>query len=104
MRQMEDDMSNRTKPILTFLLCAAIISSFGCASTTPKAEPPQETRPVYSIAQDGTIEVRYVTDDVPQTPKKRPGWQCKVARILHASIVIYANPNLAAVYVAAAMK
>ena len=104
MRQREDDMNNRTKSILTFLLCAAIISSFGCASTTPKAESPQATRPVYEIAQDGTINVRYVNQDVPQTPKMRPGWQCKVARILHASIVIYANPNLAAVYVAAAMK
>ena len=104
MRQMEDDMSNRTKPILTFLLCTAIIGSFGCASTTPKAEPPQATRPVYEIAQDGTINVRYVNQDVPQTPKKRPGWQCKVARVLHASIAIYANPNLAVTYVAEAMK
>ena len=104
MRQREDDMSNRTKPILTFLLCAAIISSVGCASTTPKATPSQTTRPVYEIAQDGTLEVRYVTEDVPQARKKRPAWGCKVARVLHASIAIYANPSLAAVYVAEAMK
>ena len=97
-------MNNRTKPILAFLLCAAIISSFGCASTTPKEEPPQATVPVYEIAQDGIINVRYVNQDVPQAPKMRPGWQCKVARVLHASMAIYANPSLAAVYVAEAMK
>ena len=104
MRQMEDDMSNRTKPILTFLLCAAIISSFGCASTTPKEESPRKPLYVREIGPDGEIVLRNVTKDVPQAPKKRPAWRCKVARVLHASMAIYANPSLAAVYVAEAMK
>ena len=104
MRQMEDDMSNRRKPILTFLLCAAIISSFGCTSTTPKAGPSQATMAIHEIAQDGTVVVRNVTVDLPKVDRKRQDWRCKIAHALHASIMIYANPGLAAVYVTEALK
>ena len=97
-------MSNRRKPVLTFLLCAVIICSFGCASTTKKAEPRQTTMPAHQIAQDGTIVTRYITVDLPKVQRKRPAWQCKVARVLHASLAIYANPSLAAVYVQEALK
>ena len=76
MRQMEDDMSNRRKPILTFR----------------------------EISQDGTVVKRNITRDLPGGDRRRQTWQCKVARVLHASIMIYANPSLAPVYIAAAMK
>ena len=104
MRQMEDDMSNRSKPILTFLLCAAIIGSYGCTTTTPKAGPTQTTMAVHEISQDGTVVKRNITLDLPKVDRRRPAWQRKVARVLHASIMIYANPSLAPVYIAAAMK
>ena len=104
MRQMEDDMSNRSKPILTFLLCAAIIGSYGCTTTTPKAGPTQTTMAVHEISQDGTVVKRNITLDLPKVDRRRPAWQCKVVRVLHASIMIYANPSLASVYITEAMK
>ena len=97
-------MSNRSKPILTFLLCAAIIGSYGCTTTTPKAGPTQTTMAVHEISQDGTVVKRNITLELPKVERRRPAWQCKLARVLHASIMIYANPSLAAAYITDAMK
>ena len=99
-------MSNRTKPILTFLLCAAISSSFGCASTTPKAEPPRKPLYVREIGPGGEIVLRNVNADVDVSHDERTRQlsRGRFASILATSLAIYAYPPIAAAYIQEALK
>jgi len=99
-------MTKRSKRFLTILLCAAIVSNFGCATTAQKDEPPRKPLYVREIGPGGEIVLRNVNVDVDvsRVDRTRQFSRCRVARVLHASIAIYANPSLAAVYITEALK
>lgn len=99
-------MNKRSKRFLTIALCAAIVSNFGCATTAQKVEPPRKPLYVREIGPDGEIVLRNVNVDVKvsRADRNRRFSRCQVTRILHASIAIYANPAIAAVYVQEALK
>jgi hypothetical protein len=97
-------MNKRSKRFLTIALCAAIVSNFGCATTAQKVEPPRKPLYVREIGPDGEIVLRNVNVDVSRVDRTRQFSRCRVARVLHASIAIYANPSLAAVYIAEGLK
>jgi hypothetical protein len=99
-------MKKRSKQFLTILMCAAIFSSFGCATGPQRAEPPRKPLYVREIAANGEIVLRNVNVDVKtsRADRNRRLSKCQVARGLHAAAMIYANPNLAAVYLQAALK
>jgi len=99
-------MSSRTKPILTFLLCAAIISSFGCASTTPKEEPPRKPLYVREIGPDGEMVLRnvFVDVDVSHVDHTRQLSRGRVASIVATSLAIYVCPDIAIAYIQEALK
>jgi hypothetical protein len=44
-------MSKRSKRFLTFLLCAAIVSNFGCTTTTHRIEPSQAAMGGFGIGK-----------------------------------------------------
>jgi hypothetical protein len=75
----------------------------GCASTGSTAATREQTKIVRELQDDGTVILRKTVVQVPETPRARSAWKCRVAKVLHAGLMISANPNLAAVYVAAAL-
>ena len=99
-------MNKQTKRFLTILLCAAMVSNFGCAATTQKAEPPRKPLYVHEIGPSGELIRRNVNVDidVSQVDRTRQFSRCRVARILAASLAIYHNPAIAAVYIQEGLK
>ncbi len=68
---MEGEMTKRSKRFLTFLLCAAIIGSFGCTTTTHRVEPSQAVMDDYGTGEFDIVLVGYANKDDPRNnPKK----------------------------------
>jgi len=93
-------MKNRQKRVLVSLICATFVVTAGCASTAATAATEQKTMVVREVRPDGITVLRTVTVDVPKVRRARSNWKCRVARLLHRGIAIYANPALASVLVA----
>lgn len=89
----------KNRQILVSLICATFIVTAGCASTAKTAATEPKTMVVREVRPDGITVLRTVTVDVPKARRKRPKWACKVGRLLHAGIAVYANPALAAVFI-----
>jgi hypothetical protein len=102
--QKENMMNRRIKSVLLLLVCATVIVTAGCASTAETAATREKTMVVREVRPDGRVVLRKVQIQVPETRNSRPNWQCKVAGVLRAGLAIYANPQLAAVYVADAVN
>jgi len=101
---MENDMSKRSKQFLTFLLCAAIVSNFGCTTTTHRVGASQAAMDNHEIGKGDYVLVRKANKDDSQIDRKRQNWRCRVARTVHASLMMYANPGFIPVYVADHLK
>jgi hypothetical protein len=114
---MEDDMSTQIKRFLTFLLCTAIVSNFGCTTTAQrvelsqattydfgtrkgndvlvgaKIEDPQGDRPSqaamgeFGIGKGDRETVRYVNMDYSQDKPKEKPRLCKVLFTVAATLV-----------------
>ena len=99
-------MNQPSKKFLKILLCAAIVSSFGCATTTQKVEPPRKPLYVHEIGPDGELVLRNVNADVDvsRVVRTRKFSRCRVARAIAAATAIYYNPAIAAVYIQEGLK
>ncbi|NOR36322.1 MAG: hypothetical protein GQ577_06195 [Woeseiaceae bacterium] len=110
-------MSTQSKRFLTFLLCAAIVSNFGCTTTAQRVEPSQgatydfETRkgnnvPVgakiedpqgdrslqaamgdFGIGEGDNVPVRYTDKDNPKDNPKEQPRLCKIFYGVAATLV-----------------
>lgn len=60
---MEDDMSTQSKRFLTFLLCAAIVSNFGCTTTAQRVELSQAATYDFGIRKDNDVLVGAKIED-----------------------------------------
>lgn len=89
-----------TKKLLVILLCAAAVATTGCASTANTAATEERKVVVREVQDDGTVVLRTKIAQVPVANRPRSNWKCRAAKLLHAGLMISANPNLAAVYVA----
>lgn len=126
-------MSTRSKRFLTFLLCAVVVNNLGCTTTTHRVGPPQApmdnheigkgenvlgakiehlgrvgasqaAMDDYGIEKHDYVLVRKANKDDSQIDRKRQNWRCRVARTVHASLMMYANPGFIPVYVADYLK
>lgn len=127
-------MTKRSKRFLTILLCAAIVSNFGCTTTTPRAdpsqvamdgyetgigdnvlvgaeieelrraEPSQAAMDDYGTGKSHSVWVRTAIRDDSRIDRKRQTRRCRVARVMHASLMMYANPSFVVVYLADYLK
>jgi len=114
-------MSKRSKRFLTFLLCTAIVSNFGCATTTHgigpsqaamddfgtgkgnnvlvgakiedlrRVGPSQAAMDDFGIGKDDNVLVRYANKDNPQNNPKEKSSLCKVFFKVAATIVQLSN-------------
>jgi len=52
-------MSKRGKQFVTFLLCAAVVSNFGCTTTTHRVKPSQAAMDNYGLEKGDMVLVHY---------------------------------------------
>lgn len=80
-------MSKRSKRFLAFLWCAAIVSNFGCTTTTHGVGPSQAAMSDFGIGKGDNVLVRYANKDISQDNRKEPLKLCKVFFKVAATIV-----------------
>ena len=93
-------MSKRSKRFLTILLCAGMVGNLGCTTTAHRLGPSRTAPDESRIGMNTEIINWYVNQGHPRVVPAQQSRQCKVARRVHASIMMYANPGFAAVYLA----
>ena len=104
-RQMENDMGKRSAQFLTFLLCAAIVSNFGCTTTTHGVRPSQAEMDNHAIGKGDYAMVSDANnDDFGIIYRKRQNRVRFVRCRMHAALMMYANPHFIPVYVADYLK
>jgi len=91
-------MSTRSKRFLTFLLCAAIASNFGCTTTTHGVGPSKAAMNDYKIGRNTATINWYVNEDHPRIetieidpnqPSRRRIPICGVvARIVNPGLIV----------------
>ena len=91
------------KKVLAALLCAAVLTTSGCASTGTSATAPPKKNVVRTVQDDGTIVLHTAANQHPETRRSRPNWVCKAGKMLGVGYMLYSRPDLAADYVSDAL-